>query len=234
MAWGYSQSNGLFSGYEPGVYQEVVRGSIDGSGSGSAQAATKRPTNPGYTRYSGGGNNSNQFSQSIQRLRFTEDAPNLPDLPTLAMPKIDKRKIRALTQQIAAPSLRRLNEQVQGAMNIHSDNPNVRRMTLREALMGYGSGLESAMAGAGGQARQEHQQELNMLAQEAQQNWQARTQALMSQYQNAFQKYLASAERETQQITSKSDDSGGGEWYRTQFGSLRRVGPGGERYGGTY
>jgi len=39
------------------------------------------------------------------------------------------------------------------------ENPNVKRMTVREALSGYGSGLENVMAGAGSAATQEYGQQ---------------------------------------------------------------------------
>jgi len=229
MAWGYGQSNGLFSGYDPRSYSEDAeeRQSMKGSSQRSGPLMTNNDWTWAYASpsdmkqayqqksggrggYAGGGSSGNaRSSTTTQRLRFTEEAPDLPTLPKLEMPKVDKRKIRALTQQIAAPNIRKLNESVQTAMNIHTDNPNVRRMTLREALQGYGSGLESTMAGAGGQARQEHQQELNLASAEAQANWRANTEALMSQYNNAWQKYLASAERVSETNSTDMPVEGG-------------------------
>jgi hypothetical protein len=99
-----------------------------------------------------------------------------------------------------------LREGLQGAMNIHTDNPNVRRMTIREALQGYGTGLEKAMSGAGAQARSEHQQELNLKKEEAMANWKASYEKIMADYQNRWQKYLASAEK----ITETNATEGGG------------------------
>lgn len=185
---------------------------------------------------SSGNKSTYQTTNQTTKLRFNEPMPETPDLPTLELAKPDKRKIRSLTQQIAAPSIRKLQEGLQTGMNTKSDNPNVRRMTLREALQGYGTGLESAMSGAGGQARSEHQQELNQQNAEAQANWQAKTQSLMTAYQNAFSRYMQSAERitESNSTTGTGASDGSGEWYRTPFGSLRQTGPGGSRYGGTY
>jgi hypothetical protein len=134
--------------------------------------------------------------------------------------KVDPRKIRALQQKSAAPGIRALNEKIQGAMNVSSDNPNVRRMTLREALQGYGSGLESTMAGAGAQARSEHQQELNVQNQEKQLNFQAAQQAAMASYNAAIAKYMASATRTTETESGESTN-GGRQLVRTPFGSLR-------------
>ena len=230
--WGYSASESKGKnafGYEPKIYSEEpnARTTVRGSGSGPLgtnndwtwaygspsdmkQAYQQKASGGSRGGYAGGGGfGSARSSTTTQRLRFTEDAPDLPTLPKLEMPKVDKRKIRALTQQIAAPNIRKLNESVLTAMNIHTDNPNVRRMTLREALQGYGSGLESTMAGAGGQARSEHQQELNLASAEAQANWRANTEALMSQYNNAWQKYLAGAERVSETNASDTPMDGG-------------------------
>jgi hypothetical protein len=224
MAWGYNQSNGLFTGYNARTYSEDAEDARDAKrGSGplmtnndwtwaygsptdqKRQAQNKSGASRGGSSRGGGGGSSSR--STVQRLRFMGDAPELPDLPKLEMPKVDKRAVRALTQKIAAPSIRKLQEGVQQAMNVHTDNPNVRRMTLREALQGYGSGLETTMAGAGSQARQEHQQELNLLANEARANWQTSTEALMAEYQNAYNKYMQSAEK----ITETNEGAGGAD-----------------------
>ena len=223
--WGYESGKNAF-GFEPksyasqseegsGVVQKL--GSSVGTGPlmtnndwtwayGSPSDMKQQYQSGGSSRgssrgggYAGGtGDGSAQRQQTVTRLRFQGEAPDMPTLPKLEMPKMDKRKIRALTQELAAPQMRKLQESLQGAMNVHSDNPNVRRMTLREALQGYGSGLESVQAGAGQQARQEHQQDLSLQSAEAQANYQAAVNAAMAQYNNAWQKYLASAERVTE------------------------------------
>jgi hypothetical protein len=169
---------------------------------------------------------------TVSSTKFTMPRPTAPTLPTFEMPKVDKRAVAALTQKAAAPGIRSLREQVQAAMGQNYENPNVRRMTLREALQGYGAGLEKVMGGAGSQARQEHQQELNLLAQERQMNYQTQVQASMDAYNKAWSEYLASAEKTT--TTTEGDAASGGEWYRTPFGSLRFARPGESRSMGTY
>jgi hypothetical protein len=71
-------------------------------------------------------------------------------------PRWDEQKISALTQKRAAPGIRGLREQVQRATGKSYSNPQVGRMTLREALQGYGSGLSSILAGAGNAAVSEY------------------------------------------------------------------------------
>lgn len=177
----------------------------------------------GYSRggaYGGGGGTRTTISTT----QFTMPRPKTPDLPTLELPKVDKRAVAALAQKAAAPGIRGLRETVQQAMGASYENPNVRRMTLREALQGYGAGLERVMAGAQHQARAEHQQELNLLAEERQQNWRAQVQKAMDAYNKAWSEYLATAKKTT---TTSDDDGTGGTggyvWKRLPSGALDRV-----------
>lgn len=66
----------------------------------------------------------------------------------LEIPEYDQGRVEALAQRVAAPGIRKLRSEVQTAQGGVYDNPNVKAMTLRQALQGYGSGLESVMGGA--------------------------------------------------------------------------------------
>jgi len=79
--------------------------------------------------------------------------------PELNLPEYDEDKVSSLTQKRAAPGVRRLREATRSAMSETYDNPNVKRMTVRDALSGYGTGLENVMAGAGRSATQEYGQQ---------------------------------------------------------------------------
>lgn len=174
---------------------------------------------PGFSgRGGGGGGSSGGTKTTTRRTVYAGAAPTMGALPTLTMPKVDKRRIRALTQEISAPAVRKLREGLQSSMNISSDNPNVRRMTLREALQGYGTGLESAMAGSGGQARAEHQQELNLLATEAQANYKTQVEKIAAEYNNAYNAYLKSGTETT--TTTEGPAAEGRRLVRTPGGSL--------------
>lgn len=175
----------------------------------------------GYAGSSGG----SKSSTTVQRLRFTEERPEMPDTPELKMPEVDKRRIRALTQQAAAPAVRQLREGLQGAMNVHTDNPNVRRMTIREALQGYGTGLEKAMSGAGAQARGEHQQELNLKKEEAMANFKASYEKIMADYNNRWQAYLQSAEKVTETNSMEGQSGGFPTVVRRNVWGTPEIGP---------
>lgn len=188
---------------------------------GSPSDFKRQPTS--VSRYSGGGGPSGGNRTSTSTTTFTMPRPTLPKLPTLEMPRVDKRAVAALAQKAAAPGIRTLRESVQTAMNVQSDNPNVRRMTLREALQGYGAGLERVMSGANQQARSEHQQDLNLLAAERQANYRTQVESAMDSYNKAWSEYLASATKKT---TTEDGGGAGGQpmvWLRNATGSLDMV-----------
>jgi len=87
------------------------------------------------------------------------EAPVMGEAPELDLPEYDERKVSALTQKRSASGVRRLRETTQRAMDQSYENPNVKKMTVRDALAGYGTGLESVMAGAGRAATQEYGQQ---------------------------------------------------------------------------
>lgn len=76
------------------------------------------------------------------------------EAPASAIPEytpssgVSESQIKKLTRQTAAPGLRNLRQQMMSISGQHYANPNVKKMTLRQALAGYGAGLESVMSGA--------------------------------------------------------------------------------------
>jgi hypothetical protein len=82
--------------------------------------------------------------------------PSYRDMPTYTAPRWDEGKIDALTQKRAAPGLRAMRQQVGRASGVSYDNPNMKRMTLRDALQGYGQGVEQTLSGANAAATNEY------------------------------------------------------------------------------
>jgi len=76
--------------------------------------------------------------------------PDIPPAPPTPynLPVYDTSKVEGLAQRFATPGIRNLRRSMQDVQQGAYDNPNVKRMTLRDALAGYGQGLESVMAGA--------------------------------------------------------------------------------------
>jgi len=129
-----------------------------------------------------------------------EYQPYIPGAaPTYAAPEWDEGAISSLTQKRAAPGLRSLRQQVQRVTGRKYDSPQVARMTLREALQGYGSGIGLVLGGAGSAALGEYGQKYGAETEEARTNyggqmaqWQgetaARSQGAMTNYQAELEK----------------------------------------------
>lgn len=113
--------------------------------------------------------------------------------PQFNAPEYSESEVRKLTHKAAAPGVRRLRQAVQAAMSKQYENPNVKRMTLRQALAGYGLGLEGVMAGASQQARGEYGEKYGKEFQAAQMQHGTDVSAMMAKYNAAMQAYLASA-----------------------------------------
>lgn len=211
-----SRASKYLESYEtPGYSSSAKQGSANASGNGMDTWRYGSPSNIKQKQYSPGGylkTGSSGSSTTRTKTVRKGDAPKSPNLPTFVAPEMDKRKVRALTQKLAAPGVRTLRESVQQAMGKNYENPNVRKMTLREALQGYGTGLEKVMAGANREARSEHMAELDLQRQEQMANFQAQTQAAMQAYQNAWADYLKGEETvsTTTAGTDTADGMGGG------------------------
>jgi hypothetical protein len=103
--------------------------------------------------------------------------PTFKPLPTYQAPSWNESAIDTLQQKRAAPGLRALRGQMNRASNVSSDNPNVKRMTLRDALSGYGQGLSSVMGQAGATAAGEYGNQYAQTSENAQAKWQSEAQA---------------------------------------------------------
>lgn len=104
------------------------------------------------------------------------------EAPAYEAPKYNERKVQALTQQQAAPAIRGLRSAIQRVQNSGGENQNVNRMTLRDALAGYGQGLQSAMSGASATARGLYNEEYGRKADVAKTNFEARADASKTNY----------------------------------------------------
>ncbi len=91
--------------------------------------------------------------------------------PTYTAPTWDEGAIENLTQQKASGGLRELRSQVQRVTGRKYYNAQVGRMTLREALQGYGAGVGSVLSGAGNVARGEYGQKYGIEADVAKTNY---------------------------------------------------------------
>jgi len=118
------------------------------------------------------------------------DMPAMGEAPTFAAPVRDQARIKELTSQKSAAGLRAMRAQIQKAMGQGYRNPNVKRMTLRDALAGYGQGIESVMTGAQTAASGEYQTEYASAYDVAAKNWQMAYQGKMQDWTNKVNDYF--------------------------------------------
>ena len=107
--------------------------------------------------------------------------------PTFAAPEWDEKEIRKKSRKLAGPALAAMEQEVQRAVGQYYENPNVRRMVLRDTLQGYGIGMANVLLAAERGATAEYGAEYGRAYQTA-----------MTNYQSAWQQYMSTA----QQVTS--------------------------------
>lgn len=134
--------------------------------------------------------------------KATFNEPVMGEMPTFTAPEYDEGKVSSLTQKHAAAGTRKLRSAVQESMARRSENPNVNRMTLRDALAGYGEGLESVMSGASKTAGAEYAQKYAMEYKTAGMNYQTAVQAVRDKYQGQMGMRQAEFQAEMQSLNT--------------------------------
>ena len=134
--------------------------------------------------------------------KATFNEPVMGDMPTFTAPEYDEGKVSSLTQKHAAAGTRKLRSAVQELMTRRSENPNINRMTLRDALAGYGEGLESVMSGASKTATAEYAQQYANEYKEAGMNYDTAVQAVRDKYQGQMHARSAEFNAEMQSLNT--------------------------------
>lgn len=116
-------------------------------------------------------------------------AGGIPAAPTPApyfAPSPDLGRIQFLTQQAGAPGVRKLRMGLLRALQEgrRAENPNVQAMLAREAIAGYGEGLESVMGGARREGMGLYAPEFAAMGEEGRMNW-------LAQKEKEYADYLA-------------------------------------------
>lgn len=169
-------------------------------------------------------------TQQQRRTTFPGEAPTLPELPTFVAPEARPGELAGETQRLAAPQIRSLRDITAAAISSAAGQPaNIRKMTIRQALQGFGGGLESVISGARRGAQQVVQARLGRETQAAQFNFQANVNALMNQYSNQWRQFLSGGITTTTQRTGPpmqdvvTGTPGGG--FRVDQPSIPRLPP---------
>ncbi len=173
-----------------------------GGGAGSPSSTTPGTTSPtstpslGSAPFTIGGPKTVSTQSKILPTDLTP--PVYPtNIPTYTPPAYDTQRVQALTQLAAGPGMRNLRTQMREAQGKYYENPNVKRMTLRDAMAGYGMGMENVMGGARSQATQQYQAEYAPEVTAAQTNYQAQINQMNAQYQAALQNYMNRVNQQT-------------------------------------
>jgi hypothetical protein len=174
-----------------------------GDSSITGRPSSNNPSGGGYRAGSSGGLTLGQtmaLANKKSTTRMIGPEGPMPEAPTLdqfVAPTRDEERIKALTQQKSAAGLRAMRAQIQKAMGQGYRNENVKRMTLRDALSGYGQGIESVMTGAQTGAEKEYQSEYATAYDTAGKNYQSAITAKMQDWQNKINNYFKNYSTET-------------------------------------
>lgn len=123
--------------------------------------------------------------------------PEMGAMPEFIAPEYDEGAVGKLAQQHSAAGVRNLRSAIQMATGRRSDNPNVDRQLVKDALAGYGQGLEEVMGGARKTATAEYAQKYATEYKTAGMNWQNAVQAVRDKF--AGQMTARSAEYQAEQ-----------------------------------
>ena len=138
---------------------------------------------------------------------------------TFTAPEYDTGAADPIQQRLAAPGLRHLREQISKVQAQTYENPNVKAMTVREALKGYGSGVEKVMASAYGRAMAEYNKRYEAERLGLLENFRAKERANQANFQRALTAWSktgsATGSFDTTG-TSGYTSAGGGSSYSTR------------------
>jgi len=98
-------------------------------------------------------------------------APEYTAPEEYAAPEYDEDKVAVTAQRKAAAGLRAARQALQQTVGGYYENPNVKRMTLRDALAGYGQSVENVLSGADTSAREEYNTEYGIESDQAKTNY---------------------------------------------------------------
>lgn len=156
---------------------------------------------------SSSGTGSSETSRSETTSTWEAPSGPTPERPTMQFnaPEYSDSEVAKLRQRHAGPNIRRLRDVTLQSIGQNFENPNVRRTTVRQALQGYGSGLGQILASAQGSAVSQYGQKYQTKYNEAAANFNAESEAKMTEYQNLWKLYAQKGTQRT--ITNKTGTS---------------------------
>lgn len=207
VAVGGEQNTGA---YNPQITSSVSTGSgetnVTGSGTSSGTSSTSNVQT---------GTSQSAGSQTGTQNTTSTWTPNASPAPTVMggsfnAPIYNEKDVAGIQQTLAAPQVRNLREAL-GAMNVQAtdDNPNARRAMLRDALKGFGVGLDSVMGGAYGQALSAYGQKYNSQYSAALTSFQSAEQAKQNNFNATLEAWMKQGTTTSGTVSGQTNQSSG-------------------------
>lgn len=149
---------------------------------------------------SGGGGAASYGTATIRKTVLPEGEA----WPTFQGPKWDEQAIRAKARKVTAPLIAEMGMKVQQAMSRYYENPNVRRMVLRDTLAGYGIGIGRAIAQGESAARSEYGAEYGREWNEAMTNYNMAKEKLLANSQQVTTTTPVSSRQQFEDLTGET------------------------------
>lgn len=185
-------SSGYASSYL--TAQDILSSGKTGTPSESSPSYSGFRTLPGYANV--------PSSKSVPATAMpTLNLPTYEAPAPFVAPERDENRLRSLRQKAAGSGVRKLRNMTRAAISGTRGMPaQVRRMTLREALAGYGEGISDVMSGASKEAQSEYNTEYAQKYNEAAMNYQGQVSAAQTNYSTQVSAKQAQYRAELQRL----------------------------------
>jgi hypothetical protein len=160
----------------------------------------KEKTLTGSIRTVSGGTRTATGTATGTANRSSVNYTQIGELPQLSYDKFtapvrDENRVSSLRMKASGAGLRELRRQTQSTIASASGlDPTMRRMTLKDALMGYGSGVSKVMSQADQIAQRQYEKEYDDKFKESTMNYQAGMNKANLEYKAKIEKLLFNAQ----------------------------------------
>jgi len=179
-----------------------------------------------------GGSSSSEDYTTTQTWKPSKALPTT-EAGKFSAPEFNEGRISEIAQRLMAPGVRRLRGEVRRSQNETYDNPNAKRMVMRDALAGYGQGLESVSSGAYRGALSQYNSEYSREYNESMTNFNAAENARGQNFQAMMNEWSKTGVQTTSRSGSSTGSGGAAEGsYNTPTGNLGYYGLDGKWHDG--
>jgi hypothetical protein len=191
--YGLSESNEIWNRKMDKESDAFYSGRNDGN---TYSGLSKTAKGTSGSRTVGGGTRSATSGAGYTQIGYTQIGA-LPELTydKFTSPERDENRVSQLRMKASGAGLRELRRQTQSTIASASGlDPTMRRMTLKDALMGYGSGVSKVMSQADQIAQRQYEKEYDDKFKESTMNYQAGINKANLEYKSKIEKLLFNAQ----------------------------------------